>query len=401
MKLRGVFLGVVMMSGSAYAAVPLLVDAPEASLARVEREEAVVRSRGVRVNMNALRSPANRELELALFDGRRVGIVRESLEFVPDGFVWVGRIVGQERSLVTLSVVEDVVSGNITTEEREVYQLRYVGNALHAVRQINPAAFPDELEPLVVEPEAETKQEAPDFQAMADTGSTIDVMVAYTAAARNGAGGATAMSSLINLMISETNTSYSNSGINPRVRRVHAVEVSYTESGNLSTDLSRLRSTTDGHMDNVHSLRNTYKADLVGLITESGSACGVGYLMTTVSTSFASNGFSVTKRSCATGNYSFGHELGHNMGAHHDSYVTTSSGAYTYSYGYVYLAGRWRTIMAYNNRCADAGTSCTRIQYWSNPNRFYNGVATGTSTADNARTLNNTAYTVANFRASQ
>jgi peptidyl-Asp metalloendopeptidase len=214
------------------------------------------------------------------------------------------------------------------------------------------------------------------------------------------------MSSLINLMVSETNTSYSNSGVTPRVRRVHAVEVSYAETGNLSTDLSRLRSTTDGYMDNVHSLRNTYKADLVGLITESGSACGVGYLMTTVSTSFATNGFSVTKRSCATGNYSFGHELGHNMGAHHDAYVTSSSGAYSYSYGYVYLPGKWRTVMAYNNGCSAVGVSCTRIAYWSNPDKFYNGVATGVSStapnaADNRRTLNNTAYTVANFRASQ
>jgi hypothetical protein len=63
-------------------------------------------------------------------------------------------------------------------------------------------------------------------------------------------------------------------------------------------------------------------------------------------------------------------------------------------------------VMAYNDGCQAAGVSCTRINYWSNPDTFYNGVATGvsstsTSAADNRLTLNNTAYTVANFRASQ
>jgi hypothetical protein len=135
-------------------------------------------------------------------------------------------------------------------------------------------------------------------------------------------------------------------------------------------------------------------------------ACGIGYLMTNVSTAFASSGFSVVMRNCATGYYSFGHEMGHNMGATHDRYVNDGDGAYTYSHGYVYKPAKWRTVMAYNDECKDNGYDCTRIQYWSNPNVNYQQVPTGisqnasNSSANNALTLNNTASTVANFRAS-
>ena len=50
--------------------------------------------------------------------------------------------------------------------------------------------------------------------------------------------------------------------------------------------------------------------------------------------------------------------------------------------------------MAYN---CPAG--CPRLNYWSNPNKLYNGVPMGTaSTSDNTRVLNNTRGTVSAFR---
>src|SRR5207253_1221213 len=57
-------------------------------------------------------------------------------------------------------------------------------------------------------------------------------------------------------------------------------------------------------------------------------------------------------------------------------------------------APSWRTIMSYN---CPAG--CTRLQYWSNPNIQFGGIAMGTTaTNDNARVLNGTNGTVAAFR---
>lgn len=397
----------VLSPGMAMAGAPLLTDTFATGSVMQQFDPTVMRARNVLVDMKALRSEANQSLELALFDGVRLELVREKQESAPGGFVWVGRVAGQEQSLATLSVVDDVVSGNITTQDGSVYQLRYVGFGVHAVRQIDHSKFKEEAPPIEVEESHEEPKDS-GFQIMADSGGTIDVMVVYTGAARSAAGSTSAMTSLINLAVSETNTSYSNSGITQRINLVHSAEVTYTETGNISTDLSRLRSTSDGYMDNVHSLRNTYKADLVSLfVANGGSYCGVAYIMTSVSTSFASSGFNVVDKDCATGYYSFGHEMGHNMGARHDRYVdNTNNSPYSYNHGYYYSPGKWRTVMAYNNGCSAAGTSCTRIAYWSNPDKFYNGVAMGVSStasnsADNRKVLNNTAYTVANFRASQ
>src|SRR5262249_4287613 len=149
------------------------------------------------------------------------------------------------------------------------------------------------------------------------------------------------------------------------------------------------------------------------LITESLNACGEAYsIMGTVGNAFESSAFCVVKRSCATGNYSFGHELGHLMGARHDWFVdATNNSPYVYNHGFANAtptapATPWRTVMAYNDACAAAGVNCTRVQYFSNPNINYPvggdamGVSSGSQQADNHRTLNNTALTVANFRCS-
>ena len=72
-----------------------------------------------------------------------------------------------------------------------------------------------------------------------------------------------------------------------------------------SSSLSDLRGKTDGKMDNVHALRDQYGADVVAMIIEDPQYCGLGYVGPSESSMF-----SVTKYSCATGYYTFGHEIG-------------------------------------------------------------------------------------------
>ena len=96
----------------------------------------------------------------------------------------------------------------------------------------------------------------------------------------------------------------------------------------------------------------------------------------------------------ATGYYSFGHEIGHLQSARHDPANDPTNSPYAYGHGYQYPSGGWRTIMAY--ACS---SGCTRLNYWSNPNRTYNGVPMGTTTrSHNQRVLENTKATVAAFR---
>jgi hypothetical protein len=230
------------------------------------------------------------------------------------------------------------------------------------------------------------------------------VLVVYTEEAANASGNIEAE---IQLAVDETNASYENSQIQQRISLVGTAPVDYVEERDLWFHLAFLSGTSEGRMDEVHQLRDETCADLVSLWVERDPFwCGMAWLMDEVTSSFASLAFSVVRRDCATGNLTFGHELGHNMGAHHDRYVELEDGAFSYSHGLANPDARWRTVMAYDDECFNQGFSCTRIPYWSNPDVLYEGDPTGVDpnapdSADNARTLNNTAFAVANFRPSE
>ena len=368
-------------------------------------EPTVIRSRAVGLNLNLLLGadgaplnlgPEGRTLTLNFFeDAAPVAVLDRVEPNYGGGYTWTGQVQDEPFSMVTLVVSDGIMAGTVSLPT-ELFSIGYAGNGAQTVSEIDQSAFPPEAEPIPVFIPAGEPGAAP--AAADDDGSRIDVMVVYTPAARVAAGGTTAMQNLINVAVSETNQTYSYSGITQRINLVYRGEVSYTET----SFSDALYDVTDGSIPNVHSLRNTYAADEVVLIVNDPEYCGLAWLMQTVSTAFEDYAFAVVNWQCATGYYSFGHELGHNMGAQHDHYAVTkydqSSGAFWYAYGYVNTTKRWRTVMAYNDACADLGFNCTRIPYWSNPAVYYDGVPVGASNAANYQTLNNTAWTVANFR---
>ena len=388
-------------------------------------EPTTIRTRYVQPNLELLLDQdgaprdlaAGSTLTLNLFEDVMLVAVLDQVE--PNyggGFTWVGQVQDEPLSLVTLVVNDGVMAGTVLFPAN-VFEISYAGNGVHAVTEIDQSAFPLDADPVrAALAEGETADAIP--AAAADDGSVIDVMVVYTPAARVAQGGTTAMLNLINSAISQTNSSYASSQIAQRLNLVYAAEVSYSESGDIvEVDLPRLQREDDVFMDNVHTWRDTYHADLVALIVEYPSDypyCGVAYLLSPVSPDFEDWAFAAIERNCTTGNLSFAHELGHNMGAHHDWYVNDSTVPYSYSHGKVNTTDRWRTIMSYNHECYYLGFNCSRLPNWSNPDVYYGGdpmgVPGGTSTscregvfdpncdADNHQTLNNTAWTVANFR---
>ena len=218
--------------------------------------------------------------------------------------------------------------------------------------------------------------------------STIRVMVVITNAAKNKIGNTT---NFANLAISETNAGYTNSGVEINMQLAGLYTTTYVESGSFNTDLTRFRGTTDGFMDSIHSLRNTNAADVVMLIIDNGSSCG---LASGIGSS-ATTAFAAAHYSCSTGYYSFGHEIGHLQSARHDPLNDPTNTPYPYGHGYQYPAGGWRTIMAY----ACSSVNCTRINWWANPAKLRNGVPMGdTSASHDQRALNNTKATIAAFR---
>jgi hypothetical protein len=95
----------------------------------------------------------------------------------------------------------------------------------------------------------------------------------------------------------ETNQGHINNGVTQRIRLVHKEEVNYIESGfDWNTTLSRLQNTTDGYVDNIHTQRDSYHADVVFMIVSASDYCGLGYMMQTVSPSFASYAFCLVSR---------------------------------------------------------------------------------------------------------
>ncbi|HLM68001.1 MAG TPA: M12 family metallo-peptidase [Longimicrobium sp.] len=309
---------------------------------------------------------------------------------------WAGPLQGtQGWAQLVLSETGMVGTVTIGTEQ---YTIEPLGNGLHAVSKLDQNKLPPEHTADNPAGVLDTPPPADFLSSMTQDGtvgtsalSTLNVLVVYTASA---AAATSNISSLIQLAVDETNVSYVNSGININMVRVHTAQVTYNEAGrSFSQHVSALRSTTDGIMDNVHTLRNTYAADVVVLVVNDSEACGIASSIGSTATS----AFAVAHYSCITGYYSFGHEVGHLQGARHDRFVDSSTTPYAYGHGFIPSTKNWRTVMAYGNNCSN----CKRIQWWSNPLVTYpvTGQVMGTAQyEDNARVLNTTAASMAAYR---
>ena len=247
----------------------------------------------------------------------------------------------------------------------------------------------------------------------AGTDVTIDTVVVYTPAALEAAGGAAAIEAEIDLMIAVTNEAYAASGVSQRLALVARSEVPYTETNGF-LDIRRLTDPSDGHLDEVHALRDGAGADVVHLIVgqTDGSftynVCGIANLP---------GAFGITLRDC--GGIVFAHELGHNMGLRHDRFQVelfegsvSSHPAYGYANQRVFTAGapqssRWVTIMSYRGHCFLADVTCSTAPRFSNPRQRYGGDPLGipfgrgsgvTGPADAASVLDATGPAVAAWR---
>jgi hypothetical protein len=170
---------------------------------------------------------------------------------------------------------------------------------------------------------------------------------------------------------------------------VHTQQVDYDESeGEHFDHLYRMVDGTGAFKD-VHRLRNEKRADIVGLVLEDPSGCG---LSTRVGAE-AEEAYFVVHHSCAAISISIAHEIGHILGTRHDRTVDQSNTPFAYGHGHV-NGTKWRDIMSYQKGC----DGCPRIPFWSNPRVTYQGQPTGTPMADNARVILEQAERVSRFR---
>jgi hypothetical protein len=218
----------------------------------------------------------------------------------------------------------------------------------------------------------------------------IDVLIAYTKkTARNYSD---VKRELVDLAIEEGNESFRMSNLgNIKLRLVHTYETDYDEDqgGEHFDHLYRMVDKGDGYMEEVPGLRDKYHADVVVLIVDDASGCG---LATRVFAD-ANDAFAVVHHECAASSYSLAHEIGHLIGARHDTSTDKNMTPFAYGHGFV-NGSKWRDIMSYKASCG----GCPRLPVWSSPNVLIKGEPAGTPELDNARVISEQAARVAAFR---
>ena len=426
-----------------------------------------LRSRSARMDVGRL-SAARRDVERAgpvrlnlnLFADAEFEAVMERTAPTASGYTLTGRLAGDPLSMVVVAVNGEHAAGTVWSS-RGVHSIR-ARDGVAVVRQLDPAAggrcgvgeaSPDKSplspshgsnsttsKPLSAVPSQTINSPSPPRAAAAlsvmprtdnghppDDGSVIDVLLVYPPQARKIEGGHRAMRALIDRDIAMANEAYRTSGAAQRIALVAAVEIDFPLpkpylDGNESINMVfKLMFKSDGHMDEVHALRDSYAADLVHLYLGSSiyAVPGLGSRAFLLNRENVQEASEIAAFGISHASLTLAHELGHNMGLHHDRSDINRNRIDPYSappslpfhsYGYGYLAHSpsnefpWATIMA------NGGLEVPRF---STPRQKYpdeSGVPLGVpgdewttsvdGPADAVRSLNDTRRLVANYRAS-
>ncbi len=368
---------------------------------------------GQQLSSNAQADQSNPlPLRVAFFDDRTFELsFTKSVQYQPGQISYTGQVVGKPLATATMSVVNGTVVLDVRdpagltyslrpTSETGDYVTKEIAENVQAPCGVNQS-FRTQAQRFqrFLDRDRQTQDRTPAPPSAADPNDVVDIIIGYTPQARIQAGGTAAMIAVANQSVTFANTAYSNSLVPLSVNPVWIGEVDYTESpSSMSTDLSRISNTNDGYYDELASLREAHRADMVTLLVRDvvGGTCGIAWQMSTPSNAFQSSAYSVTAQTCVT-NQTFAHELGHNMGCAH-ARGDGGTGSYSYSYGHRWTGASltaYRSVMAY--------APGQRIQYFSNPNVNFDSVATGVAIgqpteAHNAQTLSLNAPTICNWR---
>jgi len=317
--------------------------------------------------------------------------------------VWRGRT-QDGRGKATLTLHEGLLFGHIQSGS-DIYVIRPGTNGRTVVEKIESDSFApewghdaathghDKIPPTSGGEQSQQGSSTAPASTAADGTVQVVLLSVYTPQARAAAGGTTEIQGQIQAAVDQANTAFINSNMIARFFLAGTEEVAYNDSGNIETDLNWVTSNST-----VASLRNTYSADMVSLITNNGGGyCGIGWVQRNPGASFANYAFQVTALGCLA-NATLAHEHGHNMGMEHDpasAGISPSGASYPWSFGH-YVNGSFRTIMSYNV----CSVSCPRVLHFSNPDVLYSDTPTGIpDQRDNAHTGDLIATIVANFRA--
>lgn len=383
-----------------------------------------------------------RAIDIATPDGKTMRFAYAShTEDTSGNWTWVGNTMDGLSAVITFG--EDAVFGQIALPGAAPLQLttrngRTWLGVIDSSRALSAHLLrkgrPDVMIPRIaaaagatlVGPKAAPAQ--PGFAVKASATNTVDLLLGYTpglVASYNGS--VSAVNTRLTNLVAVTNAAYQRSQVTPRVRLVHTMQVNYTDTNSNDAALAALTgfnctpnctpASVPAELQPLRNARDQYGADLVSLVrplrAPQQDGCGIAWVNgggeNPIDNTYAPFGYSVVGDGQdldeTDGNTylcyaeSLAHELGHNMGqAHNIEDAEGQAGTHSYSYGYREASTvGFFTIMAY----PPVNSSQYPISYFANPsvNDTATGRPTGTATADNARSLNQTMPLVAQFRA--
>ena len=408
-------------------------------------EYALTKDAGPNIGGPATSKEAAR-ITIKLSDKTELTIVRTNVDIKSDMCIWRGSVEGTDAPATIMWWPGGKMAGTLQHEGR-IYSIRHMGGEMHAVVEMAEDKMPQEHAPMpermrqtdpnlrddplvnegdgsIMRPRKEQKggqlkgkkQQQAKLQQAKTTADqrvaavnvsdppakktatkaaptakdiVIDVIVAYT---KKAAGNYTDVKrELVELAIEEGNESFRQSGIGQvKLRLVHAYQTDYVEEGAAHFDhVWRMADKGDGYLEEIHALRDKYRADVAILIVDDPKGCG---LATRVFAD-ADEAFSVVHHECAATSYTLAHEIGHLISARHDLNLDKNLTPFPYGHGYV-NGTKWRDIMSYKESCG----GCPRLPVWSSPLIKVKGEAAGTADLDNARVIAEQAGRVAAFR---
>ncbi len=367
--------------------------------------------------------PTHAQAALSLPGKASIAVVHDRVETHPSGNqTWIGylRDFGTDYRVV-ITTGADGSSGRIALPGNEYWVTSNAGQTWLVDRQSSGLKQAPNLtnDGIVPPPQALQIAQSEVASQMPVTGealpgpmSTVDVMVVYTPSLVEQLG--SGLQTRLDQLIAISNQAYLDSEVAIKLRLVHTAQVAYSDSTDMDTALFDLSIGAPGSFAaDVAGLRNTYGADLVVLMRAysyvvQGRTCGIAFTLGIGESNLTGTGtlgYSVVSNGSSSGIFcgelTFVHEIGHNMGNMHDRRTTApteTTGVFPYSFGYG-LDNSFVTVMGYSSSYTNSPT----IGKFSNPSLLCNGQpcgvsGTGSTSANNALSMNNIRAQVASFR---
>lgn len=220
-------------------------------------------------------------------------------------------------------------------------------------------------------------------------GDTVNVMVAATPGAIAGLGGGAAAKQQVFAAIGNINQSFVNSRIDGYVKLVCTYQFNESDPFCMYDFLNRVVTLNGSEMLRLQTKRNIYSADVVVVIVDEPSQCGISGVYGN-----GAQAFIVVHYGCIGANYSMARQLGYLLGCGNNE---DQSGRFNFenetAQGYIYLEEEdingvsFATIMGYTDETLSSNEDdFDMIPYWSTSDTTvrYHNKPVGDAEHDNA-----------------